>query len=205
MSPGGLMRSGWFNFMNKRNTEEIMTEDEFRILERLMAINRGELLICGHPPTHQGVCGISWCGGAAPDPFNPGDFGPEASVEWPEHMIEAECTRLLEMDGWRALRTDPVSDRGRGKGFGEVGMADHLYFRYHVQRCIEVVPELGESEVLWIEFKSAKSKPKPHQIDWHTKERARGALTWIAGVDFPASVAGFVEHYRASGLNRGRV
>lgn len=121
------------------------------------------------------------------------------SVEWPEHMIEAECTRLLEQDGWRSLRTDPVSDRSLGKGFGEMGMADHLYLRYINLRFN------GESHVLWIEFKSAKGKPAKHQIDWHTKERARGAVTWIAGVDFPASVAGFVEHYRKSGLNRGRV
>lgn len=125
-----------------------------------------------------------------PDGFTTDDLMPE----W---MIEAECTRLLEQDGWRALRTDPVSDRGRGKGFGELGMADHLYLRYG-SHC--EVPS-----ILWIEFKSASGKPKKHQIEWHTKERARGALTWIAGVDFPASVTGFVEHYRVSGINRGRV
>jgi hypothetical protein len=129
------------------------------------------------------------------------------SVEWPEHIIEAECTKLLEQDGWRALRTDPVSDRGRGKGFGELGMADHLYIRYScVAYKLETVhPGRADSDVLWIEFKSAKGKPAKHQTEWHTKERARGALAWIAGVDFPASVAGFVEHYRKSGLNRGRV
>jgi hypothetical protein len=133
------------------------------------------------------------------------------SVEWPEHMIEAECTRLLEQDGWRALRTDPVSDRGRGKGFGEVGMADHMYIRYNCAGDVAAgfdpwPPDFyALSETLWIEFKSAKGKPAKHQTEWHTKERARGALTWIAGVDFPASVSGFVEKYRNSGLNRGRV
>ncbi len=130
------------------------------------------------------------------------------SVEWPEHMIEAECTRLLEQDGWRALRTDPVSDRGRGKGFGEIGMADHLYFRYpspEMQIHFGMNPPGSFVQVMWIEFKSAKGKPAKHQTEWHTKERAHGALTLIAGVDFPASVAGFVEWYRKSGLNRGRV
>ncbi len=117
--------------------------------------------------------------------------------EWPEHMIEAECTRLLEQDGWRALRTDPVSDRGKGKGFGEKGMADHLYLRYDAIYL--------RANVLWVEYKSANGKPAKHQTEWHTKERARGALTWIAGVDFPASVAGFVDHYRKSGLNLGRM
>lgn len=111
----------------------------------------------------------------------------------PEWMIEAECTKLLEEDGWRALRTDPVSDRGRGKGFGELGMADHLYIRYHYAPLVSV---------LWIEFKSASGKPKKHQLDWHAKERARGALTLIAGVDFPASVEGFKGWYANSGLRR---
>lgn len=132
-----------------------------------------------------------------------------------EALIEAECTKLLEQDGWRALRTDPVSDRGRGTGFGELGMADHLYFRYRLQDNLgfdyaavgRLAGPIFDSicQVLWIEFKSAGGKPKKHQIEWHQKERARGALTWIAGVDFPASVAGFVEHYRISGLNRGRI
>ncbi len=128
------------------------------------------------------------------------------AADWPEHMIEAECTRLLEQDSWRALRTDPVSDRGRGKGFGEPGMADHLYIRYEPVNPGEEMDSFSAiTETLWIEFKSAKGKPAKHQTEWHTKERARGALTWIAGVDFPASVAGFVERYRKSGLNRGRV
>ncbi len=119
----------------------------------------------------------------------------------PEALIEAECSRLLEQDGWRALRTDPVSDRGRGTGFGELGMADYLYLRYETSYgAWETTPD-----ILWVEYKSAKGKPAKHQVAWHTKERARGALTWIAGVDFPASVAGFVEHYRKSGLNRGRI
>ncbi len=173
-----------------------MTEDEFRILKQRMAINRGEQILhcgCPEPVAHLPTCPRLI--GAASDP-----------VEWPEHMIEAECTRLLERDGWRALRTDPVSDRGRGKGFGELGMPDHLYIRYEPVNPGEEMDSFSAStETMWIEFKSAKGKPAKHQIEWHTKERARGALTWIAGVDFPASVAGFVEHYRKSGLNRGRV
>lgn len=118
-----------------------------------------------------------------------------------EAQIEAECTKLLEEDGWRALRTDPVSDRGRGKGFGELGMADHLYVRYsfpsHPEPIWRAVVELA-----WVEFKSAKGKPAKHQIAWHQKERARGALTLIAGVDFVASVQGFRDWYANSGLMR---
>ncbi len=120
----------------------------------------------------------------------------------PEWMFEAEATRILEEDGWRALRTDPVSDRGRGKGFGEIGMADHIYLRY-ARMPIEVPIEARILvDVLWVEFKSAKGKPTSKQLEWHTKERARGALTLIAGVDFPPNVEGFKSWYRASGLQR---
>ena len=41
-----------------------------------------------------------------------------------------------------------------------------------------------------------------HQVAWHQRERARGALTLLAGVDFPATIEGFAEWYRASGLMR---
>lgn len=121
----------------------------------------------------------------------------------PEWMFEAEATRLLEEDGWRSLRTDPVSDRGRGKGFGEIGMADHLYIRYVATSMYFTEHHLkADAEVMWIEWKSASGKPKKHQIEWHQKERARGALTLIAGVDFPASLAGFTEWYASSALRR---
>jgi hypothetical protein len=171
-----------------------MTEDEFREMERRMAINRGEI------ESDQQIFN------RVKQRIDHAVLSLAPPVEWPEHMIEAECTRLLEMDGWRAISTKPVSDRGRGVGFGEVGMADHLYLRYEpVNPGEEMDSFSADTQTLWIEFKSAKGKPAKHQIEWHTKERARGALTLIAGVDFPANVAGFVEWYRRSGLDRGRV
>lgn len=132
-----------------------------------------------------------------------GPPGKVPAVAVAESEIQAECTRILAEDGWRALRTDPVSDRGRGKGFGEIGMADMLFIRYTpFQRQSPDGHYMSASHTLWIEFKSANGKPKKHQIDWHTKERARGALTLIAGVDFPASVEGFTQWYANSGLRR---
>lgn len=119
-----------------------------------------------------------------------------------EAFIEAECTKRMEEDGWRALRTDPVSDRGRGKGFGELGMADHFYVRYSTPWDAEWPAARCDAQVLWIEFKRPGEKPKKHQTAWHTRERARGALTLIAGEDFPATVEGFIAWYRASGLQR---
>ena len=136
------------------------------------------------------------------------------STELAEKHIQQTCTEWLELDGWRALRTDPVSRREWGKGFGEVGMADHLYIRYGPG----ILPETdlhgktfrmigGCAQVLWIEYKRLNRGGKPtkaanKQRDWHKAERARGALTLIAGEDFPATIEGFMSFYRQSGLMR---
>jgi hypothetical protein len=129
-----------------------------------------------------------------PEPAWPAVAPDGKAEDVPESLIEAECCKLLAEDGWRILKTDPVSDRSRGKGFGELGMADTLALRYGRQGAA--------CEVLWIEWKAPGGRVRKHQLDWHTKERARGAMTAIAGVDFPASIKGFWSWYRASGLAR---
>ena len=117
---------------------------------------------------------------------------PEKDV--PESLIEGECCKLLAEDGWRILKTDPVSDRSRGKGFGEPGMADTLALRYGKQPAA--------CEALWLEWKAPGGRVRKHQVAWHMRERARGALTLVAGVDCPASVKGFLSWYRTGGLAR---
>ena len=116
-----------------------------------------------------------------------------------ESLIEAECTKLLEQDGWRALRTDPVSDRKRGAGFGELSMADHQYTRPALS---DTARKEGWCQLLYVEFKRGKQRATKAQIAWHERERARGFVTWIANEDFPATVEGFREHYAKSGLMR---
>lgn len=122
-------------------------------------------------------------------------------VSNPEWWIEAECTKFMEQDGWRALRTDPVSDRSKGKGFGELGMADHLFMRPFESH---LVPRIAHPicSVLWVEFKVGAKKADKHQVEWHAKERAKGFMTWIANEDFPATLDGFREKYASSGLMR---
>jgi hypothetical protein len=143
-----------------------------------------------------------------------GRFVPPALLE---SQIAQTCTELLAADGWRCLITDPVSDRTRGKGFGELGMADRLYIRYcpmpsewHSDKQPYWRPKAQcEALVLWIEWKRVDgrgrtTKATDHQNAWHAAERARGALTLIAGVDFPATIEGFRDWYTRSGLARGR-
>ena len=109
-----------------------------------------------------------------------------------EKHVQQAVTQFLELDGWRALRTDPVSDRGRGKGFGEEGMPDYLYVRYPMGRMATCW-----AHVLWIEFKAPGKQAAPHQVRWHARERILGANVQV--VD---NFDGFRRWYMTSGLNR---
>lgn len=129
-------------------------------------------------------------------------------VKISEREIQETCTAFLALDQWRPLRTDPVSDRERGKGFGEKGMADHLYIRYPI--CGNFTPSnQADAQVMWIEWKRMKgknaTKAAQHQREWIAAERARGALVLLAGEDFPATIEGFEQFYRASGLMRHNI
>ena len=88
-------------------------------------------------------------------------------------------------------------------------MADHLYIRYMGHKCASPARCSGEhcfphdkarSRVMWVEWKRKTGKAMAHQKQWHEIERSRGALTLIAGIDFTASIEGFQEWYRVSGL-----
>src|SRR5580704_16936896 len=123
-----------------------------------------------------------------------------------EAELERACTNILIQDGWRPLKTNPVSRRAHGKGFGEVGMADYLYIRYRAPvppYCAGQSGIIANATVLWIEFKRHGEHAGDHQRRWHEQERDRGALVLLAGVDFPATVEGFAAWYEHSGLKRG--
>lgn len=122
-----------------------------------------------------------------------------------EADVQRAVVDLLTLDGWRAIRTDPVSDRARGKGFGEFGMPDYLFIRYDLEPLPSTLhrDEKGREMcwcadfMLWIEFKRPGAKPKPHQAAWHDAERARGALVLV--VD---DIDKFRDWYAQSGLRR---
>lgn len=130
-----------------------------------------------------------------------------------EADIQKACADFLALDGWWPLQTDPCSDRGRGKGFGQRGMADHLFLRpglYLTQRTIKFgmpfPPALymlsACGEILWVEFKRPGALPQYHQLEWHDYMRVQGFLTVIAGIDFAPTYDDFVTWYRQSGLLR---
>jgi hypothetical protein len=131
-----------------------------------------------------------------------------------EAQIQQACTELLLLDDWRVIHTD--LKHLRGMGVQEPGMADDLFIRYldgstivHQSAAAGVrftaILKAPAAEVLWCEWKRKGGKAGDHQRNWHVLERKRGALVLVAGEDFPASIDGFREFYKASGLMRRKI
>lgn len=141
-------------------------------------------------------------------------MGKTKTITPSERDLENYGTQLLELDGWRSLKTDPVSRKEWGKGFGEPGMADRQYLRYDCDpqgALYEIMNEhdrqqlRAAGEILWIEWKALRGKPYEHQLAWICLERSRGALVWLAGADFVPTPESFYAHYKASGLMRKQI
>jgi hypothetical protein len=113
----------------------------------------------------------------------------------PPKVSEAQLSKQVQdflcIDGWRVFKQEPLSRAGGGRYAGELGMPDLLALRY-------ARPVQGwANSVLWIEVKRKGAKPKPHQLEWHERERALGAEVWVVD-DYDA----FRAKYLGSGLNR---
>lgn len=130
------------------------------------------------------------------------------SVPLREKDIQRTICDLLKADGWRVFQFEQQWSEKKRKTVGEKGMPDVLAIRYN---ALSGMTETDEEEwdgdiTLWLELKRTirgrATKASTAQLLWHQAERARGALTWIAGVDFPATIEGFQEHYARSGLQR---
>lgn len=122
-----------------------------------------------------------------------------------EREIQEACCDFLALDGWRRVRTD--IPKLRGMGVQEKGMADDLFLRptFHPKSDYAPgmpIPEQALGQMFWCEWKQPKGKASAAQLAWHASERARGALTIVAGCDFEASIEGFCTWYAASGLAR---
>ncbi len=118
-----------------------------------------------------------------------------------EAAIRDWIADYLTLDDWTVRRMEPVSDRKRGVGANEPGMADLQAIRYWNNKGL--VP--GTADVIWIEVKKPGGRYTDIQHDWHLSERFFGALTMKMGEDCDASVDGFVKWYESSGLQRKKV
>lgn len=83
-------------------------------------------------------------------------------------------------------------------------MADSLYIRYGMGPPRHPYSPMFLSETMWIEWKRVvkgkATKLTPKQLEWHQLERARGGYTLRAGMEFDATIEGFYEFYKKSGL-----
>jgi hypothetical protein len=144
-----------------------------------------------------------------------------------EKHIQEACCQILEYDGWRRIRMEATYSEKKRKGVGEPGMADDLFLRYSpvmIPKGHAAFNPATTVQVMWIEWKRLVPRPERirrnntlkqkwprstqaavHQKAWHALERKRGALTLVAGEDFIASVDGFKDWYKASGLMRNKV
>ncbi len=110
-----------------------------------------------------------------------------------EKSINSGIRTILELDGWHVFAMETLWREDWKKGTGEPGMCDLLALRY------------DPDKILWIEGKRPYGIVAPNQRIWHAAERKRGAMVWVAGEDFEASVDGFLEKYKASGLCRREI
>lgn len=124
-----------------------------------------------------------------------------------EADIERTITEWLALDGWIGLKTNPVSNRARGAGFGEVGMADYQYrrFQYLPGTLPSTILWRAQCELFWIEFKQPKGVHGRHQIAWQDRENARGAQVLALGRNVSATIEAVQEWYRRSGLMRRKI
>jgi hypothetical protein len=128
-----------------------------------------------------------------------------------EKHIEQTIREFLEWDDWRVFHFEQNFSERKRKTVGEGGMPDLLCIRYG--RGTLGVPTDGSSDVvmwlgdvvMWLELKAPKGRVAARQKLWHEAERKRGALTLIAGEDFPATIEGFEQWYRLSGLMRRKM
>lgn len=123
-----------------------------------------------------------------------------------EKHIENTITEWLSYDGWIALVTDPK--QLRGLGVSEPGMPDKQYRRYMCRPGGPLFNEVSiasRCDLFWLEFKKKGGKSGQHQLDWHKREKERGGLVLLVGVDCEASIDGVMRWYRESGLMRRKI
>lgn len=119
-----------------------------------------------------------------------------------EADIEKTCSQILEWDSWRSFKMEQNYSERKQRRTGEAGMPDRLYIRYTPVRTWLPAETLSLCEVMWIEWKALGGRVSQAQQDWQVAEVARGALVLCAGRTFPASIEGFKEFYKTSGLQR---
>lgn len=103
-----------------------------------------------------------------------------------EAHVQQAVVEFLQLDGWRAFRTELTVQRERGRVVGERGQPDYLFIRYRgfvggsKFSSLASPPSQTCADVVWIEFKRPGETPGKHQLAWHEAERSSGLNKRIA-------------------------
>jgi hypothetical protein len=108
-----------------------------------------------------------------------------------EAAIEEQICQYLALDGWYTRHFELNYSERKQRSCGERGMPDILAVRYS---------KPGWANILWIECKRPGGRISVDQRAWRDRERRRGALVVLAGIDFEPSIDGFAGWYSESGL-----
>lgn len=116
----------------------------------------------------------------------------EADLALPESALERQIADFLALDEWTVRHLELNYSERKRKSVGEPGMPDLLCIRYHAK------PHWAN--LLWIECKTPKGRYRLEQKAWALRERRWGATVLHMGIDFDASIDGFMAWYQQSGL-----
>jgi hypothetical protein len=129
--------------------------------------------------------------------------GPEPKVRRPtkkavqrelEKHFQSWACDFMEWHGWRNIRNNPVFAMTIGGAVvrsNEKGAPDNVFLYYFGTKQSPSAVCL----VLWIEWKREGEDPDEHQIKWHVKERARGALIWVVEANREAFEKAYYENF----------
>lgn len=114
-----------------------------------------------------------------------------------EAALERLIADFLSLDNWLCRHIELNFSERKLRAVGERGMPDLMCVRYHDQP--------HRANILWIECKRSHGRYSLEQIQWAIRERFRGATVLQMGIDFEASLEGFISWYQRSGLERRQV
>jgi hypothetical protein len=124
---------------------------------------------------------------ALPSGFNPARLTEKQVSEQLDDMMRAEGWRRIRHSSGTATRVDKSSLAVGMMNIGEPGMPDRQYIYY-----------LGKASgfclVVWVELKRSKGgKLRESQVNWHAREKSRGALIY----PLPANGTFSIDDFRA--------
>lgn len=101
-----------------------------------------------------------------------------------ERDVAKQIRDFLELRRWRRVRMNAIRMPGVSS---EMGAPDELWIRYNTL-------DLGIVDLFWLETKAPGRTPSVAQLEWHTREKIRGAMVCVAD-SFPSFHNWYTENW----------